>query len=180
MLILVTGGAASGKSALAERCAVTLGGRLLYIAAMEPLDAESNARVTRHRRQRAGLGFDTLECYRDLDGVRLDSSWNTALLECLGNLTANQMFSPGSREGEAAHLVWGGILSLKGQVENLVVVSNDVFGGGQEYHGETAAYIAALDEVNRRAAAMADLAIESVCGIPVILKGEGWMVENLV
>ena len=38
----------------------------LYIATMRPFGAETQKKIERHRRMRAGKGFQTLECYGDL------------------------------------------------------------------------------------------------------------------
>jgi adenosylcobinamide kinase/adenosylcobinamide-phosphate guanylyltransferase len=53
-IILVTGGARSGKSSFAEQLAVRLGERGTYIATAQALDAEMAARVAQHRVQRDG------------------------------------------------------------------------------------------------------------------------------
>ena len=42
-------------------------------------------------KMRAGKGFDTLECYTGLSGVRVPEGC-TVLLECMSNLVANEMF----------------------------------------------------------------------------------------
>ena len=55
MLILVTGGAGSGKSQFAERLSMALKQEpFRYIATMQIWDAECRARVAKHRQQRAG------------------------------------------------------------------------------------------------------------------------------
>ena len=67
MLIVVTGGAGSGKSALAERYAIGLAQEAkctpVYIATMrrDPDDPETEAIIRRHREMRAGKGFITYE-----------------------------------------------------------------------------------------------------------------------
>ena len=60
---LILGGSSSGKSMYAQRLARSLAGTrpLYYLATMEPRDAEDHARVAKHRRERAGWGFETLE-----------------------------------------------------------------------------------------------------------------------
>lgn len=87
MFTLIIGGAAGGKSEFAEKHVLSLSGRRIYLATMEPFGAEGRARVEKHRRQRAGKGFETVERYTDLASVRLPGGANI-LLECLGNLTA--------------------------------------------------------------------------------------------
>ena len=99
MILLFTGGSASGKSALAEQACVHAGGHLLYIATMQPFGEEGRARVRKHRAQRAGKGFHTVECYswlrEPLQAGAFDDA--TVLLECLGNLVANVTFGDGGK-----------------------------------------------------------------------------------
>ena len=50
MMILVTGGSGSGKSAFAEETVLSLGeARRIYIATMQAFDEESHRRIRRHR-----------------------------------------------------------------------------------------------------------------------------------
>ena len=51
-LILVTGGARSGKSSFAEERARNFGVSILYIATAIGMDEEMNERIRRHRLQR--------------------------------------------------------------------------------------------------------------------------------
>ena len=72
MLILVSGGAASGKSAFAEELLVKGGAApRIYLATMELRDAESRERAQRHRRMRAGKDFITVERPLDLAGLEI-------------------------------------------------------------------------------------------------------------
>lgn len=170
MLILVTGGAASGKSAYAERilCARAAGARL-YVATMQPYGEEAQMRIARHHRLRAGRGFDTAEQYEDLQALRLNRQYDGILLEDLGNLLANEQFS--ANPDGAAERVIKGVLALENQCKALVAVTNEVFADGLPYPTETVCYVRALAWVNRALAARADAAVEVVCGIPVPLKG---------
>ena len=90
MLILAIGGSGSGKSEYAERLTVHLAGDMprYYLATMQVWDEECRARIEKHRRQRAGRGFVTVERPLDLMGIQsaaLDKG-GTILLEDLGNL----------------------------------------------------------------------------------------------
>lgn len=70
MMAVVTGGSGSGKSAFAEDKILSLGqGKRFYIATMHPYDEESYKRVERHRKMRAGKGFETVECYTGLENL---------------------------------------------------------------------------------------------------------------
>ncbi len=73
MNVLISGGAKNGKSMYAQRLAKAMaeeaGRPLYYIATMIPGDEEDRARIRRHREERAGWGFATLERGRDLCGL---------------------------------------------------------------------------------------------------------------
>ena len=167
-MTLVIGGAASGKSCFAEEWVMRLPGKRIYLATMEALDAESEARIARHRLLRAGRGFETLERSLDLSHCAVPDRANV-LLEDLPNLLANEMFRPGGG-GEAAALE--GVAALRSRSENLTVVTGELFSGGAQYSPETLAYLKALAHVNRALAAAAESVVELVCGVPNILKGE--------
>lgn len=56
--ILITGGARSGKSGIAETMALSLGPRAIYIATAQALDAEMQARIAAHQARR-GAEWET-------------------------------------------------------------------------------------------------------------------------
>lgn len=170
MLTLVVGGAASGKSAYAERLVLQTALPRYYLATMQVWDAECAARVEKHRRMRAEKQFETLECPLHLGTVHLPAR-GTALLEDLGNLTANELYDPAGAGEAAASAILDGLGRLAAQCEHLVVVSNEVFSGGANYAGDTDRYLKALAQVNNALAARADAVVRVVCGIPVYHKG---------
>lgn len=170
MLTLVVGGAASGKSAYAERLVLQTALPRYYLATMQVWDAECAARVEKHRRMRAEKQFETLECPLHLGTVHLPAR-GTALLEDLGNLTANELYDPTGAGEAAASAILDGLDRLAAQCEHLVVVSNEVFSGGANYAGDTDRYLKALAQVNNALAARADAVVRVVCGIPVYYKG---------
>ena len=170
MLTLVVGGAASGKSEYAECLVLQTALPRYYLATMQVWDAECAARVEKHRRMRAEKQFETLECPLHLGTVRLPAR-GTALLEDLGNLTANELYDPAGAGEAAASAILDGLGRLAAQCEHLVVVSNEVFSGGANYAGDTDRYLKALAQVNNALAARADAVVRVVCGIPVYHKG---------
>ncbi len=165
MIALVTGGSGCGKSTWAEKLAVRLGGSKCYIATMQVVDDECAQRVARHRAQREGLGFETIERPVDIGGAAVPKG-ATALLECLPTLLAGEMF------GGDANRALPGILTLAERVKHLIVVTNDVFSDGLTYDPETRRYMERLAALNREIARRADLVAEVVYSVPVILKGE--------
>lgn len=170
MLILVSGGSASGKSKYAEDLVVQAPpGERIYVATMQVWDEESRRRVERHRAMRAGKGFRTEERPVHLDHMPVPAG-AVVLLEDLSNLTANEWFGPEGREG-AEERVLSGIRKLKAESACTVVVTNELFSDGVTYDKETADYLSALARLNAAVAAEADQVYEVVCGIPVCWKG---------
>lgn len=167
MFTLVIGGAASGKSKFAEAHALKLPGRRIYLATMEPFGVEGRARVERHRRLRAGKGFETVERYTGLAGLLLPDGANI-LMECLGNLLANELYSP---RGGGADAVLAGMDRLLARSAHLTVVTNEVCSGGTDYARDTLTYMQELAHINRTLAARADFVVEVVCSLPNVLKG---------
>lgn len=176
MLILVIGGSGSGKSEYAENTAVKLAGKekfpLYYIAAMKPYGEEGQRRVERHRMLRAGKGFETKERYVNLKGLELPER-GVALLECLSNLTANEMFEPEGAGDNTVESILAGVRNLADKTEHLVIVTNDVFSDGITYDEVTALYQERLGKINRCLSQKADQVTEVVCGIPIQLKRKG-------
>lgn len=173
MFTLVIGGAASGKSEYAEGLVLCSPHRpRYYIATMEPFDDEGRARVEKHRKMRADKQFETVECYTSLSSVRLPER-GIVLLECIGNLAANELYSPsgaGNRT-DALISIQLGVNSLLEQCWDLVVVSNEVFTGGERYAQGTEDYMRLVADVNRALAQKADRLCEVVCGLPRYYKG---------
>ena len=143
-----------------------------YIATMEPFGEEGRRRVEKHRRMRADKEFETVECYHTLSSARLPRR-GTVLLECIGNLAANELYSPRGSGGHAEVAILRGVDRLLPHCGALVIVSNEVFSGGSRYEGDTLRYLHLLDRVNRALAQRADQVCEVVCGIPVYHKGGG-------
>ena len=172
MLILVSGGSASGKSKYAEDLvAAAPAGPRLYVATMEVWDEESRRRVERHRAMRADKHFETLERYTDLCGLEVPED-SILLLECMSNLVANEMFDEsGAKEGTVEPLVEA-LHHLRKKARLLVVVTNEIFSDGLEYDPETKKYQAYLGAVNCRMAEEADGFYEVVYGLPLVRKGE--------
>lgn len=208
MITLITGGSGSGKSAYAEKyiCHVSNENgykEKYYIATMQVFDDEGQRKIDRHRRLRAGKGFITIEQPRDIKKAveKLQSenclkTGRSALLECMSNLVANEMFPPvdvsGMQAAEAkketlddpenmndyetaqiSHVskkVLKEVSILSENVAELVIVTNNVFEDGVCYDQSTMNYIKAMGIVNRGLAAMAERVVEVVAGIPVAVK----------
>ena len=170
MLILVSGGSASGKSEFAEGLVTASGLETrAYLATMQVWDAESERRVERHRRMRAGKGFATVECPVNLAGAVLPAGC-AALLEDLSNLTANEFFGPQGREGAVRpgalrRGAGGGAGRPAGGGHQRAVLRRNGL------RPRDLAYLDVLARLNRAVARRADRVYEVVCGIPIAWKG---------
>ena len=178
MMTLIIGGSGSGKSAYAEDYTISLSEdrKKYYIATMQIYDEEGKRKVERHRMLRGGKGFSTIEQPVDIGKAaeKMEAEDRTALLECVSNLTANEMFSgevPGTEEVITEKIV-GGIAVLNRELTHLVIVSNNVFEDGNVYDKTTMAYIRAMGRINQKLAEMADEVVEVVVGIPIVIKNK--------
>ena len=168
---LITGGSGSGKSAYAEAQILALNGECrIYLATMYPYDEESRQRIARHRKMRAEKNFTTVECYRDLEKTEIPEHADV-LLECMSNLTANEMFWPEGAGSDTEEQILRGVEWLRRKARNLVIVSNEIFSDGCEYDSGTKEYQRTLGKINCRLAELADRVTEVVYGIPLEVKG---------
>lgn len=171
MMTVVTGGSGSGKSAFAEDKIVSFGpAKRIYIATMHPYDEESHKRVARHRKMRAGKGFETVECYTGLKNLDFPEN-AVVLLECMSNLAANEMFEEKGAGEKTVEAVLEGIKKLSSQVRHLVIVTNEIFSEAASYEGDTIRYQEYLGIINQNIGKMADEVVEVVYGIPIWHKG---------
>jgi len=121
-IILITGGARSGKSTRAEARAREFPGRPIYIATAEALDAEMRERIAKHRARR---GSDWLERETPLQLVAaLDETdgGGARLVDCLTLWLTNLMLADCEWEKEASALVE----TLARQKSPVVLVTNEV------------------------------------------------------
>lgn len=177
MMALIIGGSGSGKSAYAEDYILTLSKETknYYIATMQVYGKEGQEKVARHQKLRSTKGFHTIEQQANIQAAlgKMGAGKNAALLECMSNLVANEMFSGEIPKTamEVAQSIVSGIETLNHGLANLVIVSNNVFGDGDIYEETTMEYIRAMGKINDQLGKMADSVIEVVVGIPIVIKG---------
>jgi adenosylcobinamide kinase/adenosylcobinamide-phosphate guanylyltransferase len=177
MITFVIGGSGSGKSAYAESLLEKFQGKnKYYLATMALCDEESRKRVARHRKLREGKGFTTIEQPRDIAGALekinaedTDREPIGVLVECMSNLVANEMFSPDRDGTDPAEKILQGMRQLAEQVDELVIVSNNVFEDGVNYEPSAMEYLRVLAGINAALAEQADRVVEVVVGIPVVI-----------
>ena len=170
-IILVTGGARSGKSRLAEGLAERFGSPLGYIATATAGDDEMSARISRHQARR-GAAWQTLEEPLDLGGVIAghDGYFSAMLVDCVTLWLTNLLLQhedPALVLTTARHLV----VQCSGLQTPVVFVSGEV-GMGIVPENELARTFRDLaGEVNQLLADAAAEVYLSIAGIPLKIKG---------
>lgn len=188
MLTLIIGGSGSGKSAYAEEYITTISENRTkyYIATMQVFDDEGMKKIEKHQKMRSEKNFITIEQPSKIENalckmgtivseadLKQKGNEKSALLECMSNLVANEMF-----QGEeiidgikVIDKILSGVKRLNEDLNHLVIVTNNVFEDGNTYDEATMDYIKTLGIINEKLSCMADKVIEIVVGIPVVLKG---------
>lgn len=192
MFHVITGGSGSGKSVYAENCILqyhkeSQTDKLFYIATMEPFGKEMERKIERHRVMRSGKGFDTIECYQNLehaaDFIQAASGNSSVLLECMSNLAANEFYKVVLEKEQTQEAIdeivesiviekiWSGLYALLENCKNLVLVTNEVCSDGEVVSKEMNHYKKILSAINRKIAGKADRVTEVVYGIPCEIAG---------
>jgi adenosylcobinamide kinase/adenosylcobinamide-phosphate guanylyltransferase len=124
-LIVVGGGARSGKSTFALGRAHALGRRRLFIATAERSDDEMRDRIDRHRADR-GDAFDTLEEPRALpEALEADREHEVVLVDCLTIWISNLLVG-GATADEVRERIGALLAVLARRRPHVVIVSNEV------------------------------------------------------
>lgn len=184
MLVLITGGARSGKSAHAVAVAQALAGPVLFLATGLPIDEEMAERIRRHRQMRPP-GWATVE--EPLQPARAIGTYaskgSVVVLDCvavwLGNLLHHHLGESGPRGVHQAEALRQRALAEADALcrlpdsrgLRLVVVTSEVGLGIVPETALSRLYRDLLGEVNQLLARRADRVIWMVAGIPVRIKG---------
>ena len=167
-IILVTGGAKSGKSAWAEARARALGERPVYVATAEARDGEMAARIADHIARR-GEGWRTVEEPRDLPRVLAETDGaGPRLVDCLTLWLSNEMLA---EDGD-----WRGALckfleTLEKQDAPVILVTNEVGSGIVPANALARAFQDAAGVVNQAVGQVADEVVLVVAGCALTIKG---------
>jgi adenosylcobinamide kinase / adenosylcobinamide-phosphate guanylyltransferase len=166
-VILITGGARSGKSAHAEERARSFPGRPVYIATAEALDAEMEARIAKHRNTRQAVDWIEREVPLDLLQALIDTDGGgPRLVDCLTLWLSNMMHAGRDWEHEVMKLA----VFLTGFQSPVVFVTNEVGLGIVPDNALARAFRDAAGIMNQTIAAVADEVAFVVAGLPMKLK----------
>jgi adenosylcobinamide kinase/adenosylcobinamide-phosphate guanylyltransferase len=170
-LILITGGARSGKSGYAQTLAESCSGELLYVATAGIHDEEMDERVRLHREAR-GPRWDTLE-EPYLWPERLSATAEgkgAVLVDCITLWLSNLFFRYEEDVGRVREEVTRGLLLLANTEAPIFLVTNEVGSGIVPENRLARIFRDLAGEVNQQLASLADEAWLVASGLPLKLK----------
>ena len=171
-VILVTGGARSGKSRFAERLAEGFDPLRGYLATGQPADAEMAERIARHRGRR-GADWQTVEEPLEVTETLFanDGRFGVLLLDCITLWLSNLLFHCPGGAAEALSRVVRLAESFHSLKTPLILVTNEVGMGIVPEHPLARSFRDLAGEANEMIAAGADEVYVTISGLPLKLKG---------
>lgn len=170
-IILITGGARSGKSRYAEQRALEMSGKPLYVATAEAQDEEMTQRIAEHRKRR-GAQWRTIEEPLELTRALVAQVGKTdcALVDCLTLWVSNLLIR--RDEKYATEKVEELIEKLPHLDFCLVFVTNEVGSGVVPDNSLARTFRDVAGWTSQRIARAANEVILMVAGMPIIAKKE--------
>ena len=196
-LILLLGGARSGKSAYGETLATQLAGEspVLYIATATASDDEMRQRIARHQASRPAHWLTVEEPQNPANALHASPA-PVALLDCVTLLVANLLLANvdvpdnldetslangETEKGEALvdHAIGDLLDAWRAHSSTLILISNEVGMGIVPPYPLGRIYRDCLGRVNARLAAEADTVLLMVAGLPIEIKAlaDAWQRE---
>ena len=166
-IILITGGARSGKSSYAEKLALQLTPNPVYLATSRIWDEGFRQRVIRHQQAR-GPEWTNIEEEKELSRHRLDG--RVILIDCVTLWCTNFFFDLNSNVNESLEQVKSEFDSFTSQDATYIFVSNEIGMGGTSDNEIQRRFADLQGWVNQYIAACADEVVLMVAGIPLKIK----------
>ncbi len=168
MIVLITGGARSGKSSHAQQLALQNSSSPVYVATAKVWDTEFEKRVQRHKNER-GPQWTSYEQQKDLHTLPI--AGRTVVIDCV-TLWLTNYFTELKQDVKACLAAFKAEVDAIAAMEGtFIIVSNEL---GMGLHGEHAAgrhFTDLQGWANQYVAAKAQTAIFMVAGLPITLKG---------
>ena len=165
-VILITGGARSGKSRYAEELALSLGNNPVYVATAHVWDEEFRERVKKHQ-ERRGPEWTNIE--EEMLLSRHDLTGRVAVIDCITLWCTNYFFQ--MQEVDTA------LEALKAEFDKFtandaiyIFVTNEIGMGGVSDNAVQRKFTDLQGWMNQYVASKADEVILMVSGIPVRIK----------
>ena len=172
-IILITGGARSGKSSFALSLGLQNYSRRVFIATALPIDQEMKERISRHREDR-GDQFHTIEepveLSKALSGLPADTE--VVVVDCLTVWLGNLYHHSQEAEEKVRREIDAFLDHLDHSLCDLILVTNEVGCGIVPVNPLARSFRDMAGYLNRRVAGKAASVYLLCCGIPLALKGE--------
>ena len=183
-IVLITGGARSGKSTYAEKLAKEAKGGVLYIATSIPFDDEMKDRVKKHKERRPATWY-TFEGYKNLKQVfyNAETKFDTILLDCITIMVTNLMFDQAGdnfddlndldideMEKEILQEVSDFLYEAEKSTKTVILVTNEIGYGIVPEYKMARVFRDIAGRVNQYIASRAKEVHMVVCGIPIKIK----------
>ena len=166
-IILITGGARSGKSRYAERIALSLSKNPVYVATAHVWDDEFRERVKKHQ-ERRGPEWTNIE--EEMLLSRHDLTGRVAVIDCVTLWCTNYFFQ--MQEVEASlEALKDEFDKFTGKDATYIFVTNEIGMGGVSENAVQRKFTDLQGWMNQYVASKADEVILMVSGIPVKVKG---------
>jgi adenosylcobinamide kinase / adenosylcobinamide-phosphate guanylyltransferase len=183
-IVLITGGARSGKSTYAEKLAKEAKSGVLYIATSIPFDDEMKDRVKKHKERRPATWY-TFEGYKNLRQVFYNEvmQFDTILLDCITIMVTNLMFEQAgdnfddlndqaidTMEKEILQEVTDFLDEAEKSLKTIILVTNEIGCGIVPEYKMARVFRDIAGRVNQYIASRAEEVHMVVCGIPIKIK----------
>lgn len=167
-IIIITGGARSGKSSYAERLALQLSPTPVYMATARVWDEEFRERVRHHQASR-GPEWTNLEEEKELS--RHDVTGRVVLIDCITMWCNNYFFDANGEVAPSLEAMKKEFDKFTAQEATFIFVTNEIGMGGTSTSDVQRRFTDLQGWFNQHVAARADEVIFMVSGIPMKIKG---------
>lgn len=164
--ILITGGARSGKSRIAEARCLLMGSPATYIATAQADDTEMLTRIAEHQARRGPEWHTIAEPTELVSALQTSDGNGPRLVDCLTLWLSNLMLAERDWRGAGSDL----LAALAQQTSPVVLVTNEVGMGIVPENALARAFRDAAGTINQWVAAEADEVVLAVAGLPVKVK----------
>lgn len=185
-LTFISGGVRSGKSSYAEKLLTSAQngkGRLVYIASGKATDSEMSERITKHKQDRVGYDWVTIEQPTNLaESIPYIQKGDYVLWDCMTTWLANELYEGWEKGSPCMHQphcmekkeqeLLESLQLIVEKATRFVIVSNEVLNDLPSEYDETEIYRIWLGQLHQKVVEVAHVAIEMDGGLPIYWKGE--------
>ena len=165
-IILITGGARSGKSVRAEARAKAFAGKPVYIATAEALDTEMRERIAHHRARRGNAWLELETPLELVPALNVTDGSGARLVDCLTLWLSNLMHAGRDWSQDTIRLAE----TLRSQKSPVVLVTNEVGLGIVPENALARQFRDAAGTMSQMIAQAADEVEFVVAGLPMRVK----------